>query len=73
MNNDLDTRYNELEEAISTLNIAINEATDNCVKEILISCKENLENEFNEIKDRVESIWENEKRELENEYWRSVV
>lgn len=61
MNNDLDTRYNELEEAISTLNIAINEATDNCVKEILISCKENLENEFNEIKDRVEAIWENEK------------
>ena len=73
MNNDLDTRYNELEEAISTLNIAINEATDNCVKEILISCKENLENEFNEIKDRVEAIWENEKRELKNEYWSSVV
>ena len=41
MNNDLDTRYSELEEAISTLNIAINEVTDNCVKEILISCKEN--------------------------------
>ena len=73
MNNDLDTRYSELEEAISTLNIAINEATDNCVKEILISCKENLENEFNEIKDRVEAIWENEKRELKKEYWRSVV
>ena len=73
MNNDLDTRYSELEEAISTLNIAINESTDKCVKEILISCKDNLENELNEIKDRVESIWKNEKRELENEYWRSAV
>ena len=32
MNNDLDTRYSELEEAISTLNIAINEV-ENLIKE----------------------------------------
>lgn len=73
MNNDLDTRYNELEEAISTLNIAINEATDNCVKEILISCKENLENEFNEIKDTVEESRKKELEEQEREYERSVL
>lgn len=73
MANDIETRYNELQEAISTLNVAIKEATDNCVKEILISCKDDLEQEFDEIKDRVEPIWKNEKKELENEYWRSVV
>nr|DAY69897.1 MAG TPA: protein of unknown function (DUF5320) [Caudoviricetes sp.] len=70
---DIEKRYDELEEAILTLNMQINESTDKCVKEILISCKDNLENELNEIKDRVESIWKNEKRELENEYWRSAV
>lgn len=73
MADDIETRYNELQEAISTLNVAIKEATNNCVKEILISCKDDLEQEFDEIKDRVESIWKNEKKELENEYWRSVV
>lgn len=73
ISNDLDDKYYELEEAISILEMQINESTDKCVKEILISCKDNLENELNEIKDRVESIWKNEKRELENEYWRSAV
>ena len=70
---DIEKRYDELEEAILTLNMQINETTDKYVKEILISCKENLENEFNEIKDRVESIWENEKKDLENVYIRSVI
>lgn len=73
MADDIETRYNELQEAISTLDVAIKEATDNYVKEILISCKDDLEKEFNKIKDRVESILNNEKKELENEYWRSVV
>lgn len=71
--NELEIRYDELEESISILNIAINGVTNKYVKGILEDCKERLEEEFNEIKDRVESIWESEKKELENEYWRSVV
>lgn len=73
MNNDLDTKYDELEDAISTLEIQIEETTDTDVKQILEGCLEELESEFNGIKDDVEAIWENEKRELENEYWRSVI
>lgn len=73
MNNDLDTKYDELEDAISTLELQIEETTDTDVKQILEGCLEELENEFNGIKDDVEAIWENEKRELENEYWRSVL
>lgn len=73
MNNDLDTKYDELEDAISTLEIQIEETTDTDVKQILEGCLEELESEFNGIKDDVEAIWENEKRELENEYWRSVL
>lgn len=68
-----DEKYYELEEAISTLEMQIKESKDKDVVSILEDCKKRLEAEFDEIKDRVEAIWENEKRELKNEYWRSVV
>lgn len=70
---DIEKRYDELEEAILTLNMQINETTDKYVKEILEDCIDRLQEEFDEIKDDTESIWEREKKDLENEYWRSVV
>ena len=51
----------------------INETTDKYVKEILEDCRDRLQEEFDEIKDDTESIWEREKKDLENEYWRSVI
>ncbi len=70
---DIEKRYDELEEAILTLNMQINETTDKYVKEILEDCRDRLQEEFDEIKDVTESIWEREKKDLENEYWRSVI
>lgn len=70
---DIEKRYDELEEAILTLNMQINETTDKYVKEILEDCIDRLQEEFDEIKDYTESIWEREKKDLENEYWRSVI
>ncbi|MFR8754480.1 MAG: hypothetical protein ACLVGD_04525 [Monoglobales bacterium] len=70
---DIEKRYDELEEAILTLNMQINETTDKYVKEILEDCIDRLQEEFDEIKDDTESIWEREKKDLENEYWRSVI
>ncbi|MFR7544572.1 MAG: hypothetical protein ACLUWN_01295 [Clostridia bacterium] len=70
---DIEKRYDELEEAILTLNMQINETTDKYVKEILEDCRDRLQEEFDEIKDDTESIWEREKKDLENEYWRSVI
>ena len=70
---DIEKRYDELEEAILTLNMQINETTDKYVKEILEDCRDRLQEEFDEIKDDTESIWEREKNDLENEYWRSVI
>lgn len=70
---DIEKRYDELEEAILTLNMQINETTDKYVKEILEGCIDRLQEEFDEIKDDTESIWEREKKDLENEYWRSVI
>lgn len=73
ISNDLDDKYYELKEAISTLEMQIKESKDKDVVSILENCKDKLQEEFNNIKDDTESIWENEKKELENEYWRSVV
>lgn len=73
ISNDLDDKYYELEEAISTLEMQIKESKDKDVVSILEDCKNRLEEEFDEIKDDTESIWEREKKELENEYWRSVI
>lgn len=73
ISNNLDDKYYELEEAISTLEMQIKESKDKDVVSILENCKDKLQEEFNNIKDDTESIWKNEKKELENEYWRSVV
>ena len=73
VSNDLDDKYYELEEAISTLEMQIKKSKDKDVVSILENCKDKLQEEFNNIKDDTESIWENEKKELENEYWRSVL
>ena len=69
----MDDKYYELQEAISTLEMQIKESKDKDVVSILEDCKNRLEEEFDEIKDDTESIWEREKKELENEYWRSVL
>lgn len=73
ISNNLDDKYYELEEAISTLEMQIKESKDKDVVSILENCKDKLQEEFNNIKDDTESIWENEKKELENEYIRSVL
>lgn len=73
ISNDLDDRYYELEEAISTLEMQIKESKDKDIVSILEDCKKRLEAEFDEIKDDVESLWERENKEQENEYIRSVL
>lgn len=69
----MDDKYYELEEAISTLEMQIKESKDKNVVSILEDCKKRLEAEFDEIKDDVESLWERENKEQENEYIRSVL
>lgn len=73
MNNDLDAKYDELENAISTLEIQIEETTDTDVKQILEDCLESLESEFDEIKDTVEEARRKELEDQELEYERSVL
>lgn len=69
----MDDKYYELKEAISTLEMQIKETKDKDVVSILEDCKTSLEEEFDEIKDDVESLWERENKEQENVYIRSVI
>ena len=73
MNNDIDTKYDELEDAISTLRMQIKETTDTDVKQILEGCLEDIESEFDEIKDTVEEARRKELEYQELEYERSVL
>lgn len=71
--NSAEDRYEELQDAINTIDTQLAVTTDRTIKDILEDCKDRLQEEFDEIKDDTESIWENEKKVLENEYWRSVI
>ena len=71
--NSAEDRYEELQDAINTIDTLLATTTDRTINEILEDCKDRLQEEFDEIKDDTESIWENEKKVLENEYWRSVI
>ena len=70
--NDIEIRYDELEEAIISVRLQLEQCTDEYVKNILQECLDSLQDEFDEIKDTVESNWNKEKSEQENEYERSA-
>lgn len=71
--NSAEDRYEELQDAINTIDTQLATVTDRTIKEILEDCKDRLQEELDEIKDDTESIWEREKQKLENEYWRNVI
>lgn len=73
VSNDLDIKYDELSDAISSVRLQIEETTDTDVKQILEDCLESLESEFDEIKDTVEESRKKELEEQEREYERSVL
>lgn len=54
ISNNLDDKYYELEEAISTLEMQIKESKDKDVVSILENCKDKLQEEFNNRKQCLE-------------------
>ena len=71
--NELEIRYDELEEAIISVRLQLEQCTDKYVKDILQECLDSLQDELDEIKDTVESNWNKEQSEQENEYERSAL
>lgn len=71
--NDIEIRYDELEEAIVSVRLQLEQSTDKYVKNILKDCLDRLEEEFDEIKDTVENMLDSEREEQERSYEESVL
>lgn len=71
--NDIEIRYDELEEAIISVRLQLEQSTDKYVKNILKDCLDRLEEEFDEIKDTVENMLDNEREEQERSYEESAL
>ena len=68
-----DEKYDELQDTLSSIRNLIEECKDKDVLNILENCEEQLQNEFDNIKDSVEEMWDRENKEQELEYERSVL
>lgn len=68
-----DEKYYELQDTLSNIRNLKEECKDKDVLNILENCEEQLQNEFDNIKDSVEEMWDRENKEQELEYERSVL
>ena len=68
-----DEKYYELQDTLSSIRNLKEECKDKDVLNILENCEEQLQNEFDNIKDSVEKMWNRENKERELEYERSVL
>ena len=68
-----DEKYYELQDTLSSIRNLKEECKDKDVLNILENCEEQLQNEFDNIKDSVEEMWDRENKEQELEYERSVL
>lgn len=68
-----DEKYYELQDTLSSIRNLKEECKDKDVLNILENCEEQLQNEFDNIKDSVEEMWYRENKEQELEYERSVL
>lgn len=68
-----DEKYYELQDTLSSIRNLIEECKDKDVLNILENCEEQLQEEFDNIKDSVEEMWDRENKEQELEYERSVL
>ena len=66
-------KYYELQDTLSSIRNLKEECKDKDVLNILENCEEQLQNEFDNIKDSVEEMWDRENKEQELEYERSVL
>ena len=66
-------KYYELQDTLSNIRNLKEECKDKDVLNILENCEEQLQNEFDNIKDSVEEMWDRENKEQELEYERSVL
>lgn len=70
---DLQARYDELDNLISSINSVIDDLTDKNYIEQLELIKYEAQNEFDEVSEKLQEQRDREEKEQENEYWRTVI
>ena len=70
---ELQDRYDELDNLISSLNSLMDELTDKNYIEQLELIKFEAQNEFEEVAEQLQKQREQEERQEEKEYWEAVV
>lgn len=70
---DLQDKYDELDNLISTLNVLIDDLTDRNYIDQLELIKFEAQNEFDEVSEQLDELREQEEKEQEREYWRAVI
>lgn len=66
-------KYNELDNFIRKLEIAIDEAPDKYYSEQLELIKYEAQNELDEVSEKVQEEQEREERQQEKDYWEAVI
>lgn len=70
---DLQDKYDELDNLISTLNVLIDDLTDRNYIDQLELIKFEAQNEFDEVAEQLKEQQKQENKELEREYWEAVI
>lgn len=70
---DLQERYDELDNIEITLNVLIEETTLDDWKETLMSLKFDAQNEKEAIEPRLQAMYDAEEREQVRQYWRDKI
>lgn len=70
---DLQDKYDELDNIISSIDILVDEISDRDYKERLNEIKFDAQNELEEIEEKLEKEREKEEKQMNYEYERSVI
>ncbi len=70
---DYQSRYDELDEIISSINILVDSITDKDYIDRLNEIKFDAQNELDEVSDKLQEEYDREERQREKEYWEGVI
>lgn len=70
---DLQSRYDELDNIINTIDILVDEISDKYYKDSLNLIKYEAQNEIDEIAEKLEEEQEREERQQEQDYWKEAI
>ncbi len=70
---DYQSRYDELDEIIDSIDILVDKITDKDYIERLNEIKFDAQNELDEVSDKLQEEYDREEKQREKEYWEGVI